>query len=100
MNEDYDSRDIEFATAVASAAFAIRSHEEAELQYQIKKKESQETPMTKVKSRKDEMATLASSITRRLSNKETNNPGNFQYCPRKFLCEISHWLERRTKHSL
>ncbi|XP_022949514.1 uncharacterized protein LOC111452841 [Cucurbita moschata] len=75
MKEDYDSRDIEFATAVASAAFAIRSHEEAELQYQIKKKESQETPMTKVKSRKDETAALASSITRRLSNKETSNPG-------------------------
>lgn len=75
MNEDYDSRDIEFATAVASVAFAIRSQEETDLQYQKKKRENLETSITKVKSRKDDTAALAPSITRRLSNKETTNPG-------------------------
>ncbi|XP_022923783.1 uncharacterized protein LOC111431392 [Cucurbita moschata] len=68
MNEDYDSRDLEFATAAASAAFAIRSQEETDLQYQKNKSGSLETPLTKVKTRKDD-------ITRRPSNKETTNPG-------------------------
>lgn len=85
MNEDYDSRDIEFATAVASAAFAIRSQEETDLQYQKKKRESLETPMKKVKSRKDETAAFPPSVTRRLSNKETTNPGKFKYLIRSFL---------------
>lgn len=81
MNEDLDSTDIEFATAVASAAFAIRSQEETDTQYQKKKKESLQTLMTKVNSRKDETTAFPPSITRRLSNKETNL-GNFSiyYC--------------------
>ncbi|XP_022137546.1 uncharacterized protein At3g61260 [Momordica charantia] len=75
MNEDHDSRDIEFATAVASAALAIHSLEETDLQHQKKIRESLETPMTKVKSIKDDTAAIPTSVTRRLSNKETTNPG-------------------------
>ncbi|XP_038893935.1 uncharacterized protein LOC120082729 [Benincasa hispida] len=75
MNEDYDSSDIELATAVASAAFAIRSQEETDLQYQKKKRESLEASISKVKSRKDNTPAFAPSITKRLSNKETTNPG-------------------------
>ncbi|XP_008447778.2 remorin [Cucumis melo] len=77
MNEDYDSKNIEFATAVASAAFAIRSKEETDLQYQKKKRESMEASITKVKSRKDDTAAFAPRITRPLSKKETQttNPG-------------------------
>ncbi|KAL0535667.1 hypothetical protein IC582_030008 [Cucumis melo] len=80
MNEDYDSKNIEFATAVASAAFAIRSKEETDLQYQKKKRESMEASITKVKSRKDDTAAFAPRITRPLSKKETQttNPGKFK----------------------
>ncbi|KAG2679355.1 hypothetical protein I3760_11G047800 [Carya illinoinensis] len=46
VNEDYDSRDIEFAAAVGAAALAIDSLEEAELATQMKMREDLEPSRT------------------------------------------------------
>ncbi|XP_040986045.1 uncharacterized protein LOC121234237 [Juglans microcarpa x Juglans regia] len=48
VNEDYDSRDIEFAAAVGAAAVAIHSLEEAELAVQMKMREDLEPSRTKL----------------------------------------------------
>jgi hypothetical protein len=75
-DHDYDSRDVEFAAAVAAAAFAIHSLEEAELEIQRKMREAFETSRTKIKSRKDETTTGFQS-SRRFSNMEMKDAGKF-----------------------
>lgn len=80
MSQDYDSEDIGFKTAVAAAAFAIHSLEEAELAIQKKMREELETSGTMIKSRKDDStADLPSSgrATRRFSNMGLENAGIF-----------------------
>ncbi|KAA8542509.1 hypothetical protein F0562_023661 [Nyssa sinensis] len=58
MSWNYDSGDNEFATAAAAAAYAIYSLEQASSQYQKKLREGLETPMTKVKTRKEDPSRL------------------------------------------
>ncbi|OVA00745.1 Remorin [Macleaya cordata] len=72
MNEDKDSSDIEFATMIAAAAFAINSLEEAGPQEQKKMGEGLENPLTS-KSRKEESSIVQTDpgrVSRRFSGKE------------------------------
>ncbi|KAK9926069.1 hypothetical protein M0R45_023322 [Rubus argutus] len=75
MNQDYDSQDSEFATAVAAAVFAIHTIEEAELQYEKERRKSLE--ISRTNSMQDIMTGRPSSggVTRRLSNKGANYAG-------------------------
>lgn len=79
MNQDYDARDSEFATAVAAAAFAVYSIDQVELQYQKRKKESLENSWTREnKSRKGEITVEMPSpnmATRLYSNTEAKSAG-------------------------
>lgn len=77
MNQDYDSQDSEFATAVAAAVFAIHSIEEAELQYE--KERTKNLEISRTNSMQDIMTGRPSSggVTRRISNKGANNAGKF-----------------------
>ena len=74
VSEDNDSGDIEFAAAVAAAAFAIHSLEEAELEIQKKRREDLETSQNKIKSRKDDSSS-AGRATRIFSNTEMKSAG-------------------------
>ncbi|KAL5544565.1 hypothetical protein UlMin_008349 [Ulmus minor] len=72
-SQDHESIDSDFATAVAAAAFAVHSLDQAEQQFQMRMREALEASRTKAKSRKDEITTdMASSGrgTRLFSNKE------------------------------
>ncbi|XP_059643950.1 uncharacterized protein LOC132285761 isoform X2 [Cornus florida] len=75
MNRDYDSSDGEFATAVAAAAFAIHSFEESE--YQKTSRDGLKTPITKVKTRKEDSSRLPETgrVSRRFSGKEEKEAG-------------------------
>ncbi|XP_048330021.1 remorin isoform X2 [Ziziphus jujuba] len=64
-----EDSDEHFATAIAAAAFAVHSLEEAELQYQKTIKEGLGVSRTSTKTRKDGMPS-SGMVTRRLSNKE------------------------------
>ncbi|EXC11025.1 hypothetical protein L484_015245 [Morus notabilis] len=78
MSQDYDARESDFATAVAAAAFAVHSLDQAELQYQKRKQEALEISRSKAKSRKDEItAEIPSSSrpTRLFSGKEAKTAG-------------------------
>ncbi|GMN54236.1 hypothetical protein TIFTF001_023374 [Ficus carica] len=78
MSQDYDTRESEFAAAVAAAAYAVQSLEQAELQYQRKKQEAVQNSRSKAKSRKDEImaeAPSSSRATRLFSNKEAEIAG-------------------------
>jgi hypothetical protein len=66
-DDDYDSRDIEFAAAVAAAAFAIHSLEEAEMELQRKMREDFVNSRTKTGRQR----------SRRFSNKEMMGAGKF-----------------------
>ncbi|XP_062029784.1 remorin 4.2 isoform X1 [Rosa rugosa] len=70
---DYAPQESEFATAVAAAAFAIHSMEQAELQYQKERRES--LKITRTNTLQDHMngRPSSSAATRRLSNKGANN---------------------------
>lgn len=75
MSHYSDAQDVEFSTAVAAAAFAIHSNEEARLQYQKGMRESLQ--ISRTKTLQDAMAGRPSSgeLNRRLSNKEAKNAG-------------------------
>lgn len=78
VSEDYDSRDIEIATAATAVAFAIHSLEEAELVIQNKRREDLETSRTKIKSRKDDSSMglpSADRATTTFSNTEMKSAG-------------------------
>ncbi|KAL6183044.1 hypothetical protein ACLB2K_044455 [Fragaria x ananassa] len=69
---DYDSQESEFATAVAAAAFAIHSMEQAELQYQKERRKSLE--ITRTNTLPDtKIRPSSGAATRRLSNKGANS---------------------------
>lgn len=51
MSHDYDSTEVEHATAVAAAAFAIFSQELSQIPQQ---KKTREPPLTRVKSKMDD----------------------------------------------
>lgn len=74
VSEDNDSGDTEFAAAVAAAAFAINSLEEAELEIQKKRRDDLETSRNKIKSRKDDSSS-AGRATRIFSNTEMKSAG-------------------------
>ncbi|XP_062114998.1 uncharacterized protein LOC133829067 [Humulus lupulus] len=96
MNQDYSEKDIDFATAVAAAAFAVQSIDQVELQHQRRKKESLDTSRTGAnKSRKSEFtAELPSSskATRLFSNKEAKSAGE---APRKRSVSLEHKVSQR-----
>ena len=80
VSEDYDSGDIEIATAATAVAFAIHSLEEAELVIQNKRREDLETSRTKIKSRKDDSSMglpSAGGATTTFSNTEMKSAGKF-----------------------
>lgn len=66
-DDDYDSRDIEFEAAVAAAAFAIHSLEEAEMELQRKMRDDFVTSRTKTGLQRSS----------RFSNKEMMGAGKF-----------------------
>lgn len=78
MNENYDSRDIEFAAAVGAATFAIHSLEEAELAIQMKMREDLEPSRTKLTIGQPN----SGRATRSFSNMQ--NAGKF-YCFQTFF---------------
>lgn len=73
MSHYSDAQDVEFATAVAAAAFAIHSNEEARLQYQKGMRETLQ--ISRTKTLQEAMRPSSGEVTRRLSNKEAKNAG-------------------------
>ncbi|XP_050376515.1 remorin 4.2 [Argentina anserina] len=74
---DYDSKESEFATAVAAAAFAIHSMEQAELQYHKERKKSLEITRTKTLADTTNGRPSSGAAARRLSNKGANTGVNW-----------------------
>ncbi|KAK0586115.1 hypothetical protein LWI29_001175 [Acer saccharum] len=79
------NQDAEFAAAVAAAAFAVYSIEEAEAENRRKKREDLEMSRTKLKSRKQDTRTglqqSSGRVSRQFSSKELKMIVTIIYCP-------------------
>lgn len=75
MNWEHDS---EFAAAVAAAAFAIYTLEEAEEEYRRKIRKEFEKSKTEVRTRKEDRSAGSVRVTRSSSTKEVKDAGNYR----------------------
>lgn len=90
---DYDfSYEIEFATAIAAAAFAIHSVEEADSESKNKLRDGTRASMSRVKTRKDDPSRPPES--RQISSKEAEGAGKiYLVWIYKYLCIWHCYME-------